>query len=538
MHNKKFLTKFLFFLTLVSFAITSCNEHTKPIVYTEDDYTQFVDPFIATGANGRSSPAASYPLGLVQAGAETGNFSSEYSAGYIYGDSLINGFSQTRQSGSNKIAYGDILVQPYSGKKLTLQSKYDLMSEEATPGYYAVYLTDNNVQAEITTSAHVAFHKYLFEEEKKAHIYLDFQHGLVQNEKEMFTHILMHEVKFEDDYTISGYTEREGKAFNKYFFVIKFDKPILSKEKLPKMDEKEKASRYILSFDTKSNSTLKMKIALSTTSVNSAKRNMEKEVPHWSFDTIHEEAVAEWNKYLSRIHIEGTDQQRVKFYTSLYRLLLKLRNAADADVRDSHLHLSSHYDTLSSATYSLYTLLIPEATKKIEHLKPQLLENENRDKEIATPIIDTEAELKQFIEQHTHPIDACRVPYIYASMGRQQLSQELIRILVTEYFSAVPDAWTNDENGELSTWFVFSSLGFYPLHNEENYIIGAPQVPEAFIKLDNGDLFIMNTTNLSVYNLYVNKIELNGKIYKDRTIAYQDIAKGGNILFKMDSKPN
>ena len=58
---------------------------------------------------------ATYPLGMIQAGPETGNYSWEYCAGYVYGDSLINGFSQTRLNGTGCIDLGDLLIQPFAG---------------------------------------------------------------------------------------------------------------------------------------------------------------------------------------------------------------------------------------------------------------------------------------------------------------------------------------------------------------------------------------------------------------------------------------
>ena len=86
----------------------------------------------------------------------------------------------------------------------------------------------------------------------------------------------------------------------------------------------------------------------------------------------------------------------------------------------------------------------------------------------------------------------------------------------------------------MSAWFLFSSLGFYPLDPVSGeYVIGAPQVPAATIPLANGKAFTMKAENLSVNNLYVEKIELNGKPYTKKTISHQEIVDGGNLVFYM-----
>ena len=129
--------KKLFLLTIIaSITLLSCTSTNKETIYEDEDYTQFVDPFIGTAFTGHTFPGATYPLGMVQPGPETGNFSWDYCAGYVYGDPTITGFSQTRLNGTGVTDLGDLLMQPFSGdKRDNLHSQYDLISEEATPGY-------------------------------------------------------------------------------------------------------------------------------------------------------------------------------------------------------------------------------------------------------------------------------------------------------------------------------------------------------------------------------------------------------------------
>ncbi|HTN68487.1 MAG TPA: GH92 family glycosyl hydrolase [Dysgonamonadaceae bacterium] len=727
----------LLLLTIVAFiAMLSCTKPKQDIKSKDVDYTQFVDPFIGTAFTGHTFPGATYPLGMVQPGPETGNFSWEYCAGYVYGDSTITGFSQTRLNGTGGVDLGDLLMQPFSGEKRdNLHSKYNLISEEASPGYYAVKLTDNDVKVEITASPHVAFHKYTFNKDKSANVLADFQSGLVWNKNHVHRHVLANEVNFEDDKTITGYTQRAEWVKREYYFVIEFDKPIIGKEELPKQDPREKAPRYILTFDMQDDEELNMKIALSSTGIEGAKANMAAEVSDWDFAEVHDRAVKEWNHYLSRIHIEGTDEQKVNFYTAIYHLFIQPNNIADVDGRyvgpSREISQSSggkHYSTLSQwdtfrAAFPMYTLLSHELVTEMvnsmldfseqqghlpvwgfwgketyamigNHSVPMIvdaylkgiegfdskrayneikksivtsthpksnwdlydkygyypydlvkLESVSRvmecgfddyatslmakkmgkdedfeffdkrssfyknvyDKEskavrpkdsngnFMTPFDPyelahadseigghyTEGNARQYtwhvlqdipglidlmggkdeagvildslfyttkettgtlsdvtglIGQYAHGNEPSHhVTYIYPYLDRPKEAQKLIRQISTDFYKAQPDGLIgNDDCGQMSAWFLFSSLGFYPLDPVSGeYVIGAPQVPSASIPLANGRTFNMKAENLSVNNLYVEKIELNGEPYDKKTISHEDIMDGANLVFYM-----
>ncbi|MDD3788332.1 MAG: GH92 family glycosyl hydrolase, partial [Petrimonas sp.] len=368
--------KRIFFMLIVAMLLAvACTQKQKekPADASETDFTQYVDPFIGTAFTGHTFPGAAYPLGMIQAGPETGNYSWEYCSGYVYGDSLINGFSQTRLNGTGCIDLGDLLMQPFSGeKRADLRSKYDLVSEEASPGYYAVNLTDNDVRVQVTAAQHVAFHKYTFGKGKVANVLADFQSGLVWTIQHLPTSVLDNQVNFEGDKMITGYTHRTEWVERTYYFAIEFDKPILSSEKLEKKDPREKAPRYILTFGMQNDTTLNMKIAMSSASIEGAKANLAAEVPGWDFEATHLQAKNEWNKYLSRIQIDGTEAQKNNFYTAMYHLFIQPNNIADVDGKytgpNRQVSQSSggkYYSTWSQwdifrAAYPLYTVISPE----------------------------------------------------------------------------------------------------------------------------------------------------------------------------------
>ncbi len=358
-------------LAVIGLSIVSCTPTQQND--NEKDFTRYVNPFIGTAFTGHTFPGATYPLGMMQPGPETGNYSWDYCSGYVYDDNRISGFTQNRLNGTGGIDLGDLLMQPFSGEKRDdLSSGFDKSTEKASPGYYAVELADNGVNVEITTAPHVAFHRYTFTEGQPANLLADFQSGLVWREERIFTHILENEVTFESDRLITGYTHRREWVDRTYYFAIEFDKPILSSEQLDPRDPQEKAPRYILTFDMQDDPTLQMKIAMSTTGVEGAKKNLAAEVSGWDFNEVHQKAKKAWNQYLSRVEIEGTENDKVNFYTSIYHLYIQPNNIADVDGRYVgpgreivQSTTGKHYSTLSQwdtfrAAFPMYTILSPE----------------------------------------------------------------------------------------------------------------------------------------------------------------------------------
>jgi putative alpha-1,2-mannosidase len=90
----------------------------------------------------------------------------------------------------------------------------------------------------------------------------------------------------------------------------------------------------------------------------------------------------------------------------------------------------------------------------------------------------------------------------------------------------------------MSAWYIFSSLGFYPVCPGSNeYVIGSPSVDKATLNLENGKQFTITAPNLSDKNIYIQQIKLNGKPYNQFIIKHEDIANGGTLEFIMGPKP-
>ena len=91
----------------------------------------------------------------------------------------------------------------------------------------------------------------------------------------------------------------------------------------------------------------------------------------------------------------------------------------------------------------------------------------------------------------------------------------------------------------MSAWHIFSAMGFYPFNPASaEYVLGAPQIPEAQINLPNGKTFKMYAKNLSPKNRYVKKATLNGVEIKNAKISHSDILNGSTLVFEMSDKPD
>ena len=339
------------------------------------DYTQYVNTFIGAADNGHTFPGACYPFGMIQTSPVTGAVGWRYCSEYVYEDSLIWGFTQTHLNGTGCMDLGDILVMPVTGTRArawdAYRSHFSKDKEAATPGYYTAELSDPQVKAELTASIHAALHRYTYHKADSASILIDLQHGPAWREEQYHSQVNSCEVNWEDAQTLIGHVNNTVWVNQDYFFVMKFNRPVVDSLYLP-MGETEKGKRIIASFDMQPGDELMMKVALSTTSIDGAKKNLEAEIPAWDFEGVRATAHNEWNNYLSRIEIEGTDDEKTNFYTCFYHALIQpnqisdvdgmYRNAADSIVKagtGAFYSTFSLWDTYRTA-HPFYTLVIPE----------------------------------------------------------------------------------------------------------------------------------------------------------------------------------
>lgn len=368
----KKLSVFLYTLALGS-AFYSCSTAKQDTPQT--DYTQYVDPFIGAADNGHTFPGACRPFGMIQTSPVTGAVGWRYCSEYMYADSIIWGFTQTHLNGTGCMDLGDILVMPFTGERHrtwdAYRSSFSKTSENATPGYYTVTLDQAKVKAELTATTHAALHRYTYEQADSASILIDLQHGPAWNEKQYHSQVNSCEVNWENDSTLTGHVNNKVWVDQDYYFVMQFSRPVIDHFELP-MAKTEKGKRLVASFNIQPGEEVLMKVALSTTGVEGAKANMAAEVPGWDFEGIRTAAKADWNSYLSRIEVEGTDEEKTNFYTSFYHALIQPNEISDVDGRyrnaaDSVVNATGgkFYSTFSlwdtyRAAHPFYTLMVPE----------------------------------------------------------------------------------------------------------------------------------------------------------------------------------
>lgn len=132
------------------------------------------------------------------------------------------------------------------------------------------------------------------------------------------------------------------------------------------------------------------------------------------------------------------------------------------------------------------------------------------------------------------------IPYLYNWTNDAWKTQERVRMIMdTMYTSDIDGLCGNDDAGQMSAWYIFSSLGFYPvIPGSPYYAIGSPSVKSALIHFENGKELKIETKNQSQKNVYVKKVILNGKEIKGHNLDHNELVKGGELIFEMSKKPS
>ncbi len=130
-------------------------------------------------------------------------------------------------------------------------------------------------------------------------------------------------------------------------------------------------------------------------------------------------------------------------------------------------------------------------------------------------------------------------PYLFSNAGRPDLTQKWVRWTLDNRFSTdINGLDGNDDGGAISAWYVFSSMGFYPLAGSDKYWIGSPCVEDAVIKLSNGNALSIIAENQSEDNVYVKSVTLNGEKLDGCYISHAQLTGGGKLVFEMSATPN
>lgn len=140
--------------------------------------------------------------------------------------------------------------------------------------------------------------------------------------------------------------------------------------------------------------------------------------------------------------------------------------------------------------------------------------------------------------QYWHGNEPCHhIPYLYKYTDKPYKSDKVIKDLVDNYYHNSPDGLKgNDDCGQMSAWYMFSVMGFYPVNpSGGEYILGAPQVSKSVINLPGKKKFEIRANNISDKNYVVKKVILNGITLDRKYITHEEVMKGGELVFEMGS---
>ncbi len=150
-----------------------------------------------------------------------------------------------------------------------------------------------------------------------------------------------------------------------------------------------------------------------------------------------------------------------------------------------------------------------------------------------------QSDITGLIGQYAHGNEPSHhMAYLYDYVNRPDKTQKYVQRIINEMYSNTPDGLCGNEDcGQMSAWYVFSSMGFYPVNPANGeYVFGKPFFDKTIINLENGNKFIIKKQGSGNPDAVVRSIKLNGEPYTKSFINYEDIMKGGELVFEMDDK--
>ena len=344
--------------------------------------SHFVDPIIGTGWHGHTFPGATTPFGLVQLSPDSagppeakwaGNgmypYGWDHCPGYYYPDNKILGFSHTHLQGTGGTDLGDVLIMPMvqgrnwswdaiapgrqhedqiaalgpdSGwvsrdRKKGYCSDFSHQQETIRAGYYSVYLQTPCVKAELTATTRCGMHRYTFPalpKETQRGLILDLVHGLGCTAYHAQLHI-------ENATTISGKRYTHGWAADKQvYFVMELSHPIAVAQvqvdgntRAASIGERFSGTRIkAIVSHSHSAEPLVVRVGISGTGIEGARKNLTAEIPIWDFDAVHQQTQNVWNKALAVLDAQFTNKDLTEtFYTAAYHSMVAPAAYNDVD---------------------------------------------------------------------------------------------------------------------------------------------------------------------------------------------------------------
>ena len=298
--------------------------------------SQYVDPRIGSEGLGRVFIGPSCPYGMVKPSPDC---TPSPNSGWLPMPERVDGFAQVHVSGTGGgPKYGNVLVTPF-GNGIDRVNHYDYREYETIrSGYYDTQFKQNGIRTEITTANRASFYRFTYPEDSLKSLAVDAGFFLGENpvpdarEAQQF---VGSEIQVLSDHEVAGYTRirggwNNGKAYTVYFYA-ETDRPFVQSltwkgnritEAQSQYDSAEKTGA-LLRF-AKNDKVVQLKVGISFLSMQKAKINAHSEIPHWSFEKVHQDLLGQWEQLLQKIEINPSTPLAKKrmFYTGLYHTML------------------------------------------------------------------------------------------------------------------------------------------------------------------------------------------------------------------------
>ena len=302
----------------------------------EKDLSGYVDPRIGSEGLGRVFIGPSYPFGMVKPSPDC---THRPNSGWLPMPEQINGFAQTHVSGTGGgPKYGNLLIMPFCGELNRTSAIDHRKYEDIKLGYYATELENSGVKVEVTTSPRASYYQISYPADSLKSLLIDAGFFLGESpvpdarEAQQF---VGSEIQILSDTQINGYSRirggwNNGKAYTVYFYA-ETDKLFIKSAtwkgnnistENSQFDSGEKTGSLIQFSD--SDSIVQMKIGISFISALKAEQNAKNEITEWSFDSVRNQLINEWNTLFNNISIAESTPENYKrmFYTGLYHTML------------------------------------------------------------------------------------------------------------------------------------------------------------------------------------------------------------------------
>lgn len=378
-----------FYLALL-LAASGCTQSEK-----EPKITEYVNPFIGTDGHGHCFPGAITPFGGIQLSPDNPRSAWDWCSGYHYSDSIICSFSHTHLSGTGigdlqDIRFLPVLTMPDSSQNPAeyIKSGYARFShanEQAEAGYYSVTF-DNGIKTELSVTDRCGFHYYQYPAGTTNALTIDLA---TARNWDRTTETSIRKV---NNRTLEGYRKSRGWANDqRVYFIIEFSQDcqvMAGTDKFRPLANGQKLTGngcYAWIDFGKNTNKILAKVSISSANTEGAMANLEKELPHWSFDKVKKDAKHEWKKELSVIKVESKNEEQLKvFYTALYHAYTAPYLFSDVngnykgpDGEIHSVHKADQYTVFSlwdtyRATHPLFTIT---QKKRVNHLINSMLKH-------------------------------------------------------------------------------------------------------------------------------------------------------------------